>query len=193
MNKTVQPWQNIDYVYGLFSEQKRMARKRYRTFVEKGVSQGRRTDLTGGGLLRSSGGWTALKALRKAGIRVKGDERILGDSDFVTTVLNAANEKLEEKYYLKSAGYDFNRVVDRVAQVLDMEPGEVTAYDKSPRTVKARALLCFWAHRKLGMTTVEISGKLKICQPAASRLSRRGEKMAIDQCIDLFEKESIKT
>ena len=73
MNKTVQPWQNIDYVYGLFSEQKRMARKRYRTFVEKGVSQGRRTDLTGGGLLRSSGGWTALKALRKAGIRVKGD------------------------------------------------------------------------------------------------------------------------
>lgn len=46
-------------------------------------------DLTGGGLLRSIGGWTVLKGLRKAGIRVKGDERILGDSDFVKNVLES--------------------------------------------------------------------------------------------------------
>jgi hypothetical protein len=33
-------------------------------------------------LLRSIGGWKALKGFHKAGIRVTGDERILGDSDF---------------------------------------------------------------------------------------------------------------
>jgi len=28
-------------------------------------------------------GWAVLKGLRKVGIRIKGDEHILGDSDFV--------------------------------------------------------------------------------------------------------------
>ncbi len=87
MNKSVQPWQNIDEVLRLFSDKLREARKRYREFVEKGIALGRRPELVGGGLLRSSGGWTGLRDFRKAGLRVKGDERILGDSDFVGNVL----------------------------------------------------------------------------------------------------------
>jgi putative transposase len=61
-------------------------------------SIGKRHDLTGGVLLRSIGGWTGLKNFRKAGIRVKGEERILRKSDFVETVLASAKEALEEKY-----------------------------------------------------------------------------------------------
>jgi hypothetical protein len=88
---------------------------------------------------------------------------------------------------LKISGYDFNRVVQRVAQLLDMVPDEVTAYGKSPQTVKARALLCFWAQRKLGMTTVEIAGKLRLCQSAVSRLSRKGEGIAMERRLDLID------
>lgn len=193
MNKNSQPWQDTDYIFALFSDKKGPARRKYRAFVEKGVKEGKRSDLTGGGLIRSSGGWAALKEFRKAGIRVKGDERILGDSDFVSEVLKAANEQLEEKYSLRASGYDFDRIVDRVAQVLSMEPNEVTALDKSPRTVRARALLCFWAHRKLGMTTVEISEKLNVGQPAVSRLSRRGEKIAGEELLLLPVKKGIKS
>ena len=137
MNKTKQPWQNVDYVYGLFSEKKRLARTRYRMYVEKGILDGKRPDLTGGGLLRSTGGWTALKGLRKAGIRVKADERILGDSDFVENVLKSAEEELEQKYDLKVRGYDFDRVAQRVAEVMEIETEQVTAFGKSPQTVKA--------------------------------------------------------
>ena len=193
MHKTSHAWQNTDYVYGLFSDQKKEARTRYRAFVEKGVSDGKRPDLTGGGLLRSAGGWAALKGIRKAGIRIKGDERILGDSDFVIHVLKAADEQLEQKYALKAKGYDFDCTVQRVAKVLDMEPDKVTGYGKSPHTVKARALLCFWAHRKLGLTTVEISAKLKLCQSAISRLSRRGETIAGELKVELIEGKSIKS
>lgn len=102
MNKTEQPWQNVNYVYRLFSNKKKEARKIYRAFIENGVEVGKREDLTGGGLLRSQGGWEALKGYRKAGIRLKGDERILGDSDFVEKVLKSAQESLEEKYGLKN-------------------------------------------------------------------------------------------
>jgi putative transposase len=177
MNKTEQPWQNIEYVLGMFSDHRKEARRRYREFVEKGISDGRRPDLVGGGLLRSSGGWTALMGFRKAGLRVKGDERILGDSEFVENVLKTAKEALEEKYELKAHGYDFNRVVSRVAESMGIAPDEVTAFGKSPRTVKARALLCYWAHRKLGMTATAIARRLKIGQPAVSRLWRRGEQI----------------
>jgi hypothetical protein len=37
----------------------------------------------GGGLVRSAGDWSAVKALRKSDTRMKGDERILGDGDFL--------------------------------------------------------------------------------------------------------------
>jgi len=186
MNQTAQPWQNIEHVLGLFSDDEREARKRYREFFEKGISEGRRPDLVGGGLLRSSGGWMGLREFRKAGVRVKGDERILGDSDFVENALKTAKEALEEKYELKAHGYDFNWVVSRVAESTGMLPEEVTAFGKSPRTVKARALLSYWAHRKLGMTATDIAKRLKIGQPAVSRLSKRGEQIEKEREVHLI-------
>lgn len=193
MNRMKQPWQNVDYVLGLFSDRKKEAIKRYRAFVLSGVSQGKRPDLTGGGLLRSSGGWSGLKGFRRAGIRVKGDERILGDGDFVEGVLKSAEEAFEERYDLKASGIDFDRLVLRVAEVMAMEPNRVTAPDKSPQTVRARSLLCFWAHRKLGMTTVDISSRLSIGQPAVSRSSARGEKIAKENQFELLGDNRIKT
>ncbi len=174
----------------MFGDLKREARKRYREFVEKGIAEGRRPDLTGGGLLRSFGGWTALKGFRKAGIRVKGDERILGDSDFVENVLKSAEEALEEKYELKARGYDFDWAICRVAEVLDMPPAQVTAFGKSPQTVKARSLLCFWAHRRLGMSTIEIARKLRISQPAVSRSSKRGEQIENEHRFELIPQKA---
>jgi len=69
---------------GLSSTPKAVTIRRYREFVEKGIEQGKRSDFVGGGLIRSAGGWSAIKALRRIGAYQKGDERILGDSDFVT-------------------------------------------------------------------------------------------------------------
>jgi putative transposase len=187
MNKEKRAWQNVDYVYGLFSEKKRLARTRYRVYVENGILDGKRPDLIGGGLLRSTGGWSVLKGLRKVGIRVKGDERILGDSDFVESVLKSAEEELEEKYDLKARGYDFDRVAQRVAEVMEMEIEQVTAFGKSPQTVKARSLLCFWAHRKLGMTTIEIGRRLNMSQSAVSRSSMRGQQIERENRFELID------
>ncbi|MBW1696785.1 MAG: transposase [Deltaproteobacteria bacterium] len=183
MNKKKHRWQNVDYVYGLFSEKRRLARARYRIFVEKGILEGKRPDLTGGGLLRSIGGWTVLKGLRKVGIRLKGDERILGSSDFV----ESAKEELEQKYDLIDKGYDFDRVAQRVAEIMAMDVKQVTAFGKSPKTVKARSLLCFWAHRKLGMTTIEIGKRLNISQSAVSRSSMRGQKIETENWFKLID------
>jgi len=72
--------------------------------------------------VRSFGGWTALKEFRKAGIRLKGDERILGDSDFVENIIKSAEESFEQKYELKARGFDFNSVKERVAEIIGIKP-----------------------------------------------------------------------
>lgn len=118
---------------------------------------------------------------------MKGDERILGDSEFVEHMLKGAEEALEQKYKLKAERYDFARVAGRVAEVLGVRVDQVTALDKSPRTVKARSLLCFWAHRKLGMSTIDIANRLKIDQPAVSRSSKRGESIEKEGGFELIE------
>ncbi|CAB1061123.1 hypothetical protein D1BOALGB6SA_5896, partial [Olavius sp. associated proteobacterium Delta 1] len=81
---------------------------------KQGVAAGRRPDLTGGGLVRSAGGWSALRAMRNYESRMKGDERILGQGDFVETVLKAAQKNLDRKSMIRALGYDFNWLVDRV-------------------------------------------------------------------------------
>ena len=68
-------WQDTDYILRLFAKTVSTARRRYLKFVGEGVAQGRRPDLMGGGLIRSVGGWSAVKAMRKMGAYQKGDER----------------------------------------------------------------------------------------------------------------------
>ena len=56
--------------------------------------------------------------MRREKVHFKSDERILGDSDFVETVLDFASEAMERKYRLKADGYTFERVGKRVAEAL---------------------------------------------------------------------------
>jgi REP element-mobilizing transposase RayT len=178
MGKKKNNWQDTDYVLKLFNSKLSLARRRYREYVKKGISVGKRPDLIGGGLVRSAGGWDALKGLRKIKAYMKGDERILGDSDFVETVLKACQDKFDRKYLLKSGGHDFYTVVDRVAKVLGINRSEVLSSGRQPHKVQARSLLCFWASRELGMSMVQLSKRLKISQPTASQSATRGEKIA---------------
>jgi hypothetical protein len=79
-------WQDTNAVLQRFSRQYSRARALYRAFVADGIARGRRPDLVGGGLIRSAGGWKAVSGLRRGRERYAGDERILGDSEFVETI-----------------------------------------------------------------------------------------------------------
>ena len=147
-------------------------------YVEKGIALGKRPELTGGGLIRSMGGWGQAKALRRTGTRLKSDERILGESSFVEQVLSAANERMDRRYQLQARGFTFEILVEKVAQWLKVETEEVLRAGKQPLRVKARDLLCYFANRELGMSTVELARILNIGQSAISRSVQRGEKIA---------------
>jgi putative transposase len=187
MGKKGSEWQDTQYVLKLFDNRSSRARKRYHEFVEKGVSMGRREDLTGGGLIRSAGGWSALNSLRKLKIHIKGDERILGSSDFVESVLAEQNERYEQSYQLKMQGYDFDKLVERVSNVFELKAEQILGSGKQPRRVRARSILCFYAVKKLLMSGTEVAERVKMSKSAVSRAADRGERIEAELRLNLLE------
>jgi len=105
----------------------------------------------------------------------------------VETVLKASQDKFDRNYLLKARGYDFNIVVDRVAEVLGVNRAEVLSSGRQPHRVQARSLVCFWASREFGMSMVELSKRLKISQPTVSQSANRGEKIAKENKLNLLQ------
>jgi putative transposase len=187
MGKVKNPWQDTQKVLGMFAEKLGAARRAYRSFVEKGIAQGMRQDLTGGGLLRSAGGWEGVKALREEKVYQRNDERILGDGDFVGRVLASAEETMEKRFALRSGGFDLGSVASRVSEVLGVKPETVWAKGKYRRIVEARSLMCYWAVRELGVPMSSLARKLGISIPSVSESVSRGRRIAEEKNLLLLQ------
>ena len=180
-------WQDIDYVLGFFSKETKIAKRKYREHVLKGIEKGHQPQLIGGGLIRSIGGWTEARIAAKGGERLKGDERILGDSQFVLDTLKEADERLERKYELKARGYDLDALSNRVEEIFDMEKGEIYSPGKYKRLIKPRSVFCYWAVRELGVTATSLAGKLGITQSGVSKLVLRGKAIVEEMNLKVVE------
>ena len=178
MGKGKHGWQNVKEVLEMFGGSQGRARRLYRNFVEKGIAEGKRHDLTGGGLLRSAGGWEGVKALREEKVYQRNDERILGDGDFVGRVLASAEEDMQRRYALRARGIDLDSVAARISEVLKIKTEDIWAKGKYQRIVDARSLLCYWAVRELGIPMSNLSIKLGISIPSVSMSVRRGQRIA---------------
>lgn len=173
-------WQDTQYVLGLFWNELSTAQSEYSRFVRSGIEQGRRSDLTGGGLLRSHGGWTGIKALRAAGNYQRGDERILGDGTFVSEVLDKTGERFNEGYRLRARGYNLDTLIKRVAQITQVTPDEILDSLRDAKRIKARSILCYWATEKLGTPQCQLAQLLKRTQSAITYAVRRGKVLVED-------------
>jgi len=170
-------WQECVKILGLFDSHLSTARGHYRAFVQKGIAAGRRPELTGGGLIRSAGGWKAARSMPKGQQRIKGDERILGDNDFVVDVLSQSDEQFERRQRLTAKGIDLNMLTRYVAGLFGLEPAQLFTPGRYPKMVKARSILCYWAVRELGLTATALARQMSLTQPAVSLSVKRGEKI----------------
>jgi len=178
MGRREHAWQETGFVLGHFGRRAGPARKAYRAFVEAGIPLGRRPELVGGGLIRSLGGWTAVQTLGRGAARLKGDERILGDSEFVLAVLEASAEHLRRQERVQRQGRDLAWLAQQVAPVFGLAPDEIYRTSKRPRRVAARSVFCYFAVRDLGVTATAVARRLGLSQPAVSTAVRRGEALA---------------
>jgi putative transposase len=188
MGRKKRPWQDVAYALSFFGDTPRRARKEYYSYIEAGLHQGHREELTGGGLIRSLGGW---REVRKHGLKgqdhITSDVRILGESDFVTDILSRADEQLEHTYKVKRLGYDLDRIAERVAEIYAIEAYDIFLKGKQQKKVKARSLFCFWAVRELGISLTELAKRLRISVPGVGYSVERGETIARESDYRLIE------
>jgi predicted XRE-type DNA-binding protein len=179
-------WQDRDEVLSRFSGKKREAITRYRQFVFDGIAMGRREELTGGGLRRSAGGWEGLMVLKKAKEYWRGDERILGDGDFVNRVLQKAEEALSQREALKRAGWDLQRLATDVCGLFSIAVDDLQKKGRANNISHAKSLICFLGHSRLGLSGRELAEYLHISRPSVSRAICRGEHFAKENKIKVL-------
>ena len=169
MGRLTYEWQEVDYILKMFGDKISVARRAYADFVAKGAALGRRPELVGGGLIRSVGGWSTIKALRSNSPRVMGAERILGSSDFVEAVLKRADEAYETRTFAIAKGIDLDYVLSTVSDYFGIERESIKGTGKRPMLSLARAIVCLLAVDKLKISGREVARRLGLTPSAVSK------------------------
>ena len=146
------PVQDTGAVLERFSGKATQAEGEYESFIADGFSQGNREELRGGGLIRSIGGLEKF-LLRNDEHHEASDERILGGSDFVESVLGMC-EPVKESEDEEIFGI-LSEVVARTGVPLE----EILGASRGHVISKARREFYLCAHEKTGATLAAL-GKL---------------------------------
>ena len=178
------PEQTVQYILRLFGDNVENARKKYWSFVKKGVAQGTRPDLQGGGLVRSAGGNPEGLLGRKKGQRENSDARILGSGMFVTEVIQKSKIDFPDMVLNMPS---LEELTLKVANHLGLAPQTLLSKARSRNVSTARAIISYLAVKEAGYNQKEIEKYLNISRIGVRNSIFRGEKCG-DICRQIWRK-----
>lgn len=133
----------------------------------------REEELSGGGLIRSRGGWSKVQSMRKSGEKRMGDERILGGDDFVKGVLNEAkgrkdvvlpeHERLEQLF----------KAIEKACETTGVTAKFLCSGSKSGVLPSLRRGLAKKAVYEYGISLAETARQLGVTTNAVSYMLRK--------------------
>jgi len=162
-------WQDTATILAQFGATRRRAVLAYRAFLAEGIPAGRRSELQGGGLLRSQGGWAAVTALRRGREAYQGDERILGTSDFVEDYRRAVAVASPTPPTLS-----LNALLTRVCRQVGLAPITLLGGGRTPTLTRARAGVAYLWVEVLGRSGRALAPSLGVHPSAIPKAVRRG-------------------
>ena len=170
----------IEDVLKHFGKRLKDARQNYHHFVEKGIKQGRRPELQGGGLVRSSGGDKAgLLGLKKED-REKSDQRILGSGSFVSTTLQQSERILEKKYKPKRTIDDLIAVV---ADKVGISQELICSRSRQRKPSEARAIFSYLAVEETGYPAADVARFLGVKRMSVHEAVTRGKTLCAEYAL----------
>jgi REP element-mobilizing transposase RayT len=178
MDRPKWAFQDTDYVLAWFGKKEREARKAYRKYVEEGIPRGRRPDLSGGGLIRSFGGWSAVLSARRAGEGAFADHRILGRSDFVEKVLRESQTYDRKVLPLVKRKTEVMGVVGRKCRQEGVSIKELQTGSRRGRLPGVRAEIAAELVNEKGMPLADVARELGVSTSAVSKILRRAGEVA---------------
>ena len=167
------PWMDGDYVLLQFNDTKRKARNAYRRFVGQGIGMGRQPELTGGGLIRSKGGWSQVVSARRSGRKEEYDERILGSGDFVNAALKEAEEKTRLQLKLRRTGRTLAKIIDQECGRAKVSPQELKGGSRRRVVSTLRINIAKRGLDELGLSLAEIARHAGVSTSGIARAIKR--------------------
>jgi hypothetical protein len=158
-----------EYLLSHFGERTGEAVSKYKNFLKDRIDKYKTGEYSGGGLLRSAGGLLAVMG-RKAGEKELYDDRILGDGNFVETIL-----KESENVAITGMGRE---EILKEAQLLSGEKaGLIFNGGRTRAAVKIRAVYCFLSGERRGLKGTDLMRELSLSSGAISYLRRLGRRL----------------
>lgn len=176
LNKHKQEWHSAHTTLAHFGSNSSRAKSAYLLFMKQGVTEPRSRIFSGGGLIRSHGGWQSIDRLRKEHTACIGDERILGSSEFVEAALRQDDLCVEKAETLARQGWDIEKLAQWVCNITCIHQGQLHSKARGGKLAEAKAILCYLGSSELKLTIREVADYLEISQPSASAWVRKGEK-----------------
>jgi REP element-mobilizing transposase RayT len=173
MGRGVHAWQDTEYVLQQFGSAAGSARKAYVEFVRDQMKLGSQPELTGGGLVRSAGGWSEVLSMRKRGERQFSDERILGSGEFVEEVLGEVGEAQKEMVPMMMRRADARELLERQCTEKGLSVESLQAGSRSREYSSIRRELAGKFVVELGLSHADAARMLGISRAGVSMLVRR--------------------
>ena len=171
-----QSWMDVDHALSEFGAGRRKAVKEYQRFMREGLNQGRLPELTGGGLIRSKGGWSQVLSTRRSGRKEEFDERILGGGDFVNAVLKEAEEKTTRQLKLRRSGKTIDKIIDEECKKERISANELKGGGRRRKVSAIRAKIAKRGLYELGLSMAEIARHVGVTTSSIAKTVKRLEK-----------------
>ena len=176
MGRVNNDWQDRDYVLKWFGSKEGEAKRVYRQFVKKGIDRGRRPDLVGGGLIRSQGGWSAVKTMRRLGVREKSDERILGSGEFVEQLIEQSDQLRKEQFSVQKRMQRAASVVEKLCKKENVSISELKSGSRRQKVLMVRRQLAKDLVEQCGLSLTETGRHLGVSASAIAKSLSRSAK-----------------
>ena len=176
MGKEKNDWQDLNYVLKLFGTKEGEAKRNYRQFVKKGIVLGRRPELVGGGLIKSQGGWSAVKEMHRIGVREKSDERILGSGEFVEQLIRQSDQTRKEQFAVYERSQHAVLYVEKICDQKNVSVKALKSGSRRRKITIVRSQLAKKLVEEWGLSLTETGRHLGVSPSAITKTLYRLDK-----------------
>ena len=163
-------WMDKKYVLEQFSNKKKIAIKEYNKFIGEEIGAGYNREFSGGGLIRSSGGWSNVLSMRTKKEKAEYDERILGGGDFVNSILKDTEEKEARQLKFRLEGKNIKSIIEAECKMAQVNPIELKSGSRRKKVSLARKKIACRSLKELGLSFAEIARNLGVNTSAISNI-----------------------
>jgi hypothetical protein len=129
------------------------------------------------------GRWSQVLSLRRKGIRVASDDRILGSGDFVQSLLSEVDERERETLRLRRKLINLVSLGRRIAEGAGLSESDLKFGSRNKRVSRSRRLFCQLAVGKMGYPAAEVARLLGVTTSAVVRATNSEDLPEIDKYI----------